>query len=121
MRVIKVGARAHVYTAWQEEDQIREGLRVNTSSFPTAPRVAIAVGAALREHNRAAADRLITELFGRVLNAHTPIPERVFDMPPSTSDQRYDTLLATGLAYAALSHGLAPAAWMHEAPKLEPE
>lgn len=86
--------------------------------FPTAPKIAAAVGAALRENNIEAADRLITELFGRVISAPGDIPAGVLDEPGSTGDERYDTLLAVGLAYALGTRGLPAATWMEAIPAL---
>lgn len=89
--------------------------------FPTAPNTAAAIRTALGQNNIEAADRLITELFGRVINASGEIPAEALARPGSTGDARYDTLLAVGLAYALKTHGLPPAAWMDEVPPLSVE
>lgn len=89
--------------------------------FPTARKTAAAVGDALRENNVEAADRLITELFGRIINAPGDIPAVVLEEPGSTGDERYDTLLAVGLSYALGTLGLPPTPWMEAAPALTQE
>lgn len=94
---------------------------LNGLPFPTSSETAAAVGAALRANNSAAADRLITERFGRIINASGAIPEGAVEKPESTGDERYDTLLAVGLSYALATHGLAPAAWMEATPGLKAE
>ncbi|MFB8891498.1 hypothetical protein [Microbacterium plantarum] len=86
--------------------------------FPTAPNTAAAIRTAAGQNNIEAADRLITELFGRVINASGEIPAEALARPGSTGDARYDTLLAVGLAYALKIHGLPPAAWMDAVPAL---
>jgi hypothetical protein len=91
------------------------------SYLPTAATTAAAVRIALREKKTALADRLITELFGRVINADGEIPSSVLERPDSTGDERYDTLLATGLAYALRSRGLPVEPWMEAVPPLNPE
>lgn len=112
-----IGIRVDRALEW-EATQEREGGEMTEMHFPTAPKVAAAVRAALRENNVEAADRLITEMFGRVINASGEIPAGVFAEPESTGDERYDTLMAVGLAYALGTHGLPAAAWMEAVPAL---
>ena len=94
---------------------------MTASHFPTARATAAAVAAALRENNIALADRLVTEILGRVINAPGDIPAGVLDAPGTTGDERYDTLLAVGLAYALHTRGLPPVPWMDAIPPLEQE
>lgn len=91
------------------------------SHFPTAPRTAAAVSDALRDDNVGLADRIITELFGRIINATVDIPARVLEEPGTTGDRRYDTLLATGMAYALATRGLPAEPWMDAVPALDQE
>jgi len=91
------------------------------SSFPTASATARAVGTALREGSVEAADRLVGELISWVLRSQTPAPADVLAEPESTGDERYDALLATGLAYALLKRGEQPAVWMRSARPLSHE
>lgn len=91
------------------------------SPFPTAPRTADAIRGALRENNIERANRLITELFGRVINPAAKIPSGALDEPRTTGDERYDTVLAIGLGYALTLRGLPPEPWMNAAAPLMQE
>lgn len=82
----------------------------------TARTTAEAVGAALRDNTTESADRLITELLGRVIDEPGDIPAQVLEEPASTGDVRYDTLLATGLAYALATRGIPALPWMTAVP-----
>lgn len=94
---------------------------MTASHFPTAPKTADAVAAALRENNIALVDRLVTGVLGRVINAPGDIPAGVLDAPDTTGDERYDTLLAVGLAYALHTRGRTPVPWMDAIPPLQRE
>jgi hypothetical protein len=71
------------------------------------------------ERSIKAADRRITELLGRVIDAPGDIPAEVLEEPPSTGDVRYDTLLATGLAYALARCGIPALPWTTAVPALK--
>lgn len=91
------------------------------ANFPTAARTAAAIRASLEKYDVEAADRLVTELLGRVIGAEGDIPVGVLEEPGSTGDVRYDTLLAIGLAYALTVRGHPVAPWMKEVAPLTPE
>lgn len=85
------------------------------------PRVAAAVAVALRDDDIPTVDRLLTELFGSIISTRRELPPGILDEPESTGDKRYDTLLATGLAYALTTRGIAPMPWMEAVPSLNQE
>lgn len=58
--------------------------------FPTARETAAAVRVALSESNIEAADRLTTELVGRVIGSSGELPMKVLEEPESTGT-RYTT------------------------------
>jgi hypothetical protein len=89
--------------------------------FPTAASTAAAIRVSLDKNDFEGADRLVTELVGRVINASNEIPIGILDEPGSTGDERYDTLLAVGLAYALTPRGVEPRPWMEAASALSPE
>lgn len=89
--------------------------------FPTAASTAAAIRASLDKNDIEGADRLVTESVGRVIIASNEIPMGILDEPGSTGDERYDTLLAVGLAYALTSRGVEPRPWMEAVPALCPE
>lgn len=91
------------------------------AELPTAVDTATAVSSALRDGKRERADRLVTELFGRVIGCADEIPPDVLAEPPSTGDQRYDTLIRTGLAYALHTRGISAEPWMTAVDRLTPE
>lgn len=91
------------------------------ANFPTAPGTAEAVRVSLDMSDIEAADRLVTELLGRVIGAAGDIPVGVLEKPASTGDIRYDTLLAVGLAYALTVRGHPVAPWMEEVAPLAHE
>lgn len=87
----------------------------------SSPGTARAVGYYLRMGRIDSATRYITETFGHVIDPTRELPAGVFDKPESTGDVHYDTLLATGLAYALTARGLQPAPWMMDVPPLDNE
>lgn len=89
-------------------------------TIPTATATAAQVKAALNDGEIDTANRLVTELLGRAINA-ADIPPEVLEEPETTGDARYDTLIAVGLEYALEARGLAPAAWMTAVPALPTE
>lgn len=91
------------------------------ADLPTAARTAEAIRVSLEKNDIETADRLVTELLGRVIGAEGYIPLGVLDEPASTGDARYDTLLAVGLAYALTERGRPVAPWMEEVAPLTRE
>lgn len=77
----------------------------------------------LAERNSEAADRYLTEIVSRVMLApvDAEIPLTDLAEPESTGDVRYDTLLATALAFALEKRGIAPLEWMLRPAPLQTE
>ena len=89
----------------------------------SATDTAVTVERALEIGDEATAIRHLTEAVSRIIQApeHTEIPHAVLDAPAPIKDSRYATLIATAFAYAMLSRGEKPMAWMTEAEPLAAE
>lgn len=58
------------------------------ANLPTAARTADVIRVSLEKNDIEAADRLVTELLGRVIGAEGDIPAGVLEAPASTGDVR---------------------------------
>ena len=80
----------------------------------SASDTAVTVERALESGDEAWAIRHLTEAVSRLIRApaDTEIPAAVLAPPAPISDSRYATLIATAFAYAMLTRGEVPLAWM---------
>lgn len=92
-----------------------------SDDFPMVARMAEAIRRALASGSTSTADRLVTELISRTMQAEMPLPAHALDAPESTGDERYDALIKVGLAYALTSRGQEPEPWMLSARALPEE
>lgn len=85
------------------------------------------ISSEIRRHllagDQAAALRDAVEIAGRIRGLETipegGLPAWATEEPPSTDSARWDTILATGMAYAIEQIGGEPEPWMNAAPPLE--
>lgn len=78
---------------------------------------------ALARGDETSALRDLAEATGRILHSGRAgyLPEWAMAEPESTGDRKWDTILATALAYAASKVGVAPKPWMLQAEPLDTE
>ena len=81
--------------------------------FLSASDAAAGARKALAAGDISSADRFVAEVSSRVLLAPdgAVVPGAIVSEPASTGDIQYDTLLATALAFALASRGMAAPAW----------
>ncbi len=77
---------------------------------------------ALAHGDETSALRDLAEATGRILRSGAGhVPEWAMAEPESTGDRKWDTILATALAYAASKAGVAPKPWMLQTEPLDTE
>ena len=94
------------------------------SGYPMAAgEAAVAIRRAIAAADYEAADRLLTEAVSSILSmpADESFSGDVLAEPETTGNERYDTLLATGFAYALTERGSTPLEWMTRPPALREE